>query len=220
MSYDDRASEVCSFLKRYEDKVQRVLELDAKEKFKKSGGYLTGKLLVAMPYMADSRFEHAVIYICGHDEYGAIGLLINKLLNSLTFNDLLAQLDIASVSSARDVQMHNGGPVEVSRGFVLHSNDYQSDSTVRISENFCITATLDILKTLAQGKGPRKFLLTLGYTGWGANQLEQELQDNFWIVVDPSEEIVFNSALDFRWRAAMAALGVDPLTLSLESGRA
>lgn len=199
--------------------MRRVLDSDSKKEFQKND-YLTGKLLVAMPFMADSRFDHAVIYICGHDEYGAIGLVINKSLNSLTFNDLLAQLDITTTSSSRNVQMHAGGPVEVSRGFVLHSSDYYSESTVRVGEHFCITATLDILRTLEQGQGPRKFLLALGYTGWGSNQLEQELQDNFWIVVEPSEEIVFNSALDFRWRASMASLGVDPLTLSLESGRA
>ena len=206
-------------IKCYEDKVRRVLDSGPKKEFQQND-YLTGKLLVAMPFMADSRFDHAVIYLCGHDEYGAIGLMINKPLNSLTFTDLLMQLDIAPLPTARTVQMQAGGPVEVSRGFVLHSTDYHSDSTVRVGEHFCITATLDILRTLAQGQGPRKFLLALGYTGWGVNQLEQELQDNYWIVVEPSEEIVFNSALDFRWRASMASLGVDPLTLSLDSGRA
>ena len=199
--------------------MRRVLDSISKKEFQQND-YLTGKLLVAMPYMADSRFVHAVIYVCGHDEYGAIGLVINKSLNSLSFTDLLIQLDITPFPSARTVQMQAGGPVEVSRGFVLHSTDYHSDSTVRVGENFCITATLDILRTLAQGQGPRKFLLALGYTGWGSNQLEQELQDNYWMVVEPSEEIVFNSALDFRWRASMASLGVDPLTLSLDSGRA
>ena len=206
-------------IKCYEDKVRRVLDSGSKKEFKKND-YLTGKLLVAMPFMADSRFDHAVIYICGHDEYGAIGLVINKSLSSLSFDDLLMQLDVMPSVSPKNVQMHAGGPVEVSRGFVLHSTDYHSDSTVRVGERFCITATLDILRTLAQEQGPRKFLLALGYTGWGANQLEQEIQDNFWIVVEPSEEIVFNSALDFRWRASMASLGVDPLTLSLEAGRA
>ena len=200
-------------------KVRRVLDSGSKKEFKRNN-YLTGKLLVAMPFMEDSRFDHAVIYVCGHDEYGAIGLMINKSLNSLTFADLLMQLDIAPLPVTRPVQMQAGGAVEVSRGFVLHSTDYHSDSTVRVGEQFCITATLDILRTLAQGQGPRKFLLALGYTGWGSNQLEQEIQDNHWIVVEPSEEIVFNSALDFRWRASMASLGVDPLTLSLESGRA
>lgn len=200
-------------------KVRRVLDSVSKRDFQQND-YLTGKLLVAMPYMADSRFDHAVIYVCGHDEYGAIGLVINKPLHSLTFSDLLMQLDINPLPSVRTVQMQAGGPVEVSRGFVLHSTDYHSDSTVRVGENFCITATLDILRTLAIGQGPRKFLLALGYTGWGSNQLEQEIQDNYWMVVEPSEEIVFNSALDFRWRASMASLGVDPLTLSLDSGRA
>jgi putative transcriptional regulator len=199
--------------------VRRVLDSGSKKEFKRNN-YLTGKLLVAMPFMEDNRFDHAVIYVCGHDEYGAIGLMINKPLNSLTFADLLMQLDIAPLPVTRPVQMQAGGAVEVSRGFVLHSTDYHSESTVRVGEQFCITATLDILRTLAQGKGPRKFLLALGYTGWGSNQLEQEIQDNYWIVVEPSEEIVFNSALDFRWRASMASLGVDPLTLSLESGRA
>ena len=161
-----------------------------------------------------------MIYVCGHDEYGAIGLVINKPLNSLGFNDLLMQLDINVYQGSRTVQMQAGGPVEVSRGFVLHSTDYHSDSTVRVGENFCITATLDILRILAQGQGPRKFLLALGYTGWGSNQLEQEIHDNLWMVVEPSEEIVFNAALDFRWRASMASLGVDPLTLSLDSGHA
>lgn len=200
-------------------KVRRVLDSVSKKEFQQND-YLTGKLLVAMPYMADNRFDHAVIYVCGHDEYGAIGLVINKPLNSLTFIDLLMQLDITTLTNPRSVNMHAGGPVEVSRGFVLHSTDYTSDSTVRVGENFCITATLDILRILAQGKGPRKFLLALGYTGWGANQLEQEIQDNYWMVVEPSEEIVFNAALDFRWRASMASLGVDPLTLSLDSGHA
>ncbi len=199
--------------------MRRVLDSVSRRDFQQND-YLTGKLLVAMPYMADSRFDHAVIYVCGHDEYGAIGLVINKSLNSLTFTDLLMQLDINPLASARSVQMQAGGPVEVSRGFVLHTTDYHSDSTVRVGENFCITATLDVLRTLAGGQGPRKFLLALGYTGWGSNQLEQEIQDNYWMVVEPSEEIVFNSALDFRWRASMASLGVDPLTLSLDSGRA
>ncbi len=199
--------------------MRRVLDSVSKKEFQQNS-YLTGKLLVAMPFMADNRFDHAVIYVCGHDEYGAIGLVINKPLNSLGFNDLLMQLDINVYQGSRTVQMQAGGPVEVSRGFVLHSTDYHSDSTVRVGENFCITATLDILRILAQGQGPRKFLLALGYTGWGSNQLEQEIHDNLWMVVEPSEEIVFNAALDFRWRASMASLGVDPLTLSLDSGHA
>ena len=134
--------------------------------------YLAGKLLVAMPFMTDNRFDHTVIYLCGHDEHGAIGLAINKPLNSLTFFDLLHQLDIRHLPTARPVQMLAGGSVEVSRGFVLHSEDYQSDSTVKSGNHYSITATLDILRSLAVGKGPRKFVLALGYVGWRAGQLE------------------------------------------------
>ncbi len=104
-----------------------------------------------------------------------------------------------------------GGPVEVSRGFVLHSIDYQSDSTVRVGEHYSITATLDILRTLAVGHGPHKFILTLGYAGWRANQLEQEIQDNLWMIVDPTDEIIFNAPVEFRWRASMLSLGVGPI---------
>ena len=199
--------------------MRRVLDSVYKKEFTPNN-YLTGKLLVAMPFMADNRFDHAVIYVCGHDEYGAIGLTISKPLYSLTFSDLLMQLDIIPLPTARSVQMLAGGPVEVSRGFVLHSLDYKSDSTVRVGEHYAITATLDILRTLAVGHGPRKFILTLGYAGWRAGQLEQEIQENLWMIVEPTDEIVFNAPLEFRWRASMASLGVDPLTLSLESGRA
>ncbi len=199
--------------------MKRVLDLIYNKEFTPNN-YLTGKLLVAMPFMGDNKFDHSVIYVCGHDEYGAIGLVINKALHSLTFSDLLTQLDIVPLSSSRSVQILAGGPVEVSRGFVLHSNDYKSESTVRVGEYYSITATLDILRTLAIGHGPSKFILTLGYSGWRANQLEQEIQDNLWMIVDPTDEIVFNSPLEFRWRTSMTSLGVDPLTLSIESGRA
>lgn len=212
-------TEASGFKKYYEDIVRRVLDSVHKKEFTPNN-FLTGKLLVAMPFMGDNRFDHAVIYMCGHDEYGAIGLVINKPLNSLTFPDLLTQLDILSVPTARPVQMLAGGPVEVSRGFVLHSIDYQSDSTVRVGEHYSITATLDILRTLAVGHGPHKFILTLGYAGWRANQLEQEIQDNLWMIVDPTDEIIFNAPVEFRWRASMLSLGVDPSTLSLDYGRA
>lgn len=199
--------------------VRRVLDSAYKKDFTQNN-FLTGKLLVAMPFMGDNRFDHAVIYVCGHDDYGAIGLVINKPLNSLTFPDLLSQLDITPYPAARPVQMLTGGPVEVSRGFVLHSPDYQSDSTVRVGDNYSITATLDILRTLAVGNGPSNFILTLGYAGWRSSQLEQEIQDNLWMIVDPTDEIIFKAPVEFRWRASMLSLGVDPSTLSLDYGRA
>jgi putative transcriptional regulator len=199
--------------------VRRVLDSLTKKNFNPKG-YLVGKLLVATPFTEDNRFEHSVIYLCGHDEYGAIGLIINKPLNSLNFLDLLSQLDIPNSALTKRVPMYSGGPVEVSRGFVLHSKEYQSDSTVRVGENFYITATLDILRSLSHGHGPDNFLLALGYVGWGAGQLELELHENFWMVVDSTHELVFNTALDLKWKASMAVLGVNPAVLNMEAGRA
>lgn len=199
--------------------MRRVLDSLTKKNFNPRG-YLVGKLLVATPFAEDSRFEHSVIYLCGHDEYGAIGLIINKPLNSLNFLDLLSQLEIPSSVVTKRVPMYAGGPIEVSRGFVLHSKEYQSDSTVRVGENFYITATLDILRALSHGNGPSNFLLALGYVGWGAGQLELELHENLWMVVEPTHELVFNTGLDLKWKASMAVLGVDPGVLNMEAGRA
>lgn len=199
--------------------MRRVLDSLTKKNFNPRG-YLVGKLLVATPFMEDNRFEHSVIYLCGHDEYGAVGLIINKPLNSLTFLDLLSQLEIPSSRLTKRVPMYSGGPVEVSRGFVLHSHEYQSDSTVKVGGNFYVTATLDVLRALSHGNGPNNFLLTLGYVGWGAGQLELELHENLWMVVEPTHELVFNTSLDLKWKASMAVLGVNPAVLNMEAGRA
>lgn len=199
--------------------MKRVLD-SGKRNFFNPNGYLVGKILVATPFMEDNRFERSVIYLCGHDEHGAIGLIINKPLNSLSFFDLLSQLEIPTSLVNKKVQMHSGGPVEVSRGFVLHSGEYQSDSTVKVGEEFYITATLDILRSLASSSGPEKFLLALGYTGWGSGQLEMELQDNLWMVIDSTHELIFNSNLDLKWKLSMATLGIDHNFLNMEAGRA
>lgn len=199
--------------------MKRVLDSTEKKRFSPNG-YLVGKLLVATPYMTDNRYERSVIYLCGHDEYGAIGLVINKTLNSLRFHDLLTQLDISSLPTTKRVQVHAGGPVEVSRGFVLHAGEYQSESTVKVGEDFYITATLDILRALANGVKSNLFLLTLGYSGWGSGQLEEELQENMWMVVEPTAELVFNTSTDLKWRASMAILGINPSLLSIDAGRA
>lgn len=183
-------------------------------------GFMTGRLLVAMPYMNDARFSQAVIYICGHDDQGAIGLICNKIFPSLTFRELLRQLNIPITPASRDLVMNYGGPVEVSRGFVLHSPDYLVESSVVIDENFAITSTLEILKSIAQGEGPTHVIASLGYTGWGPRQLEQEIHDNTWMVVDAKPQLVFNTPIDNKWRLCMAEIGVDPAILSLEFGRA
>lgn len=181
---------------------------------------LTGKLLIAMPFLSDPRFSHTVIYICGHDEQGAMGLIVNKGLPAVTFEELLEQMDVDISIIRNQVPIHYGGPVEVGRGFVLHSNDYMTESTVMIDNGFAMTATLDILRAMATNEGPRQTLLALGYVGWGAGQLEHEIQENGWLTIDANTELIFNSDLDSKWRMALATLGIDPASLSFEIGHA
>ncbi|MDX1710379.1 MAG: YqgE/AlgH family protein [Rhodovibrionaceae bacterium] len=183
-------------------------------------GYLTGQLLVAMPGMADPRFAKAVVYICAHNAEGAMGLVVNKLVDSITFPDLLDQLEIEKAGHADEIRVHFGGPVETSRGFVLHSDDYLSESSMRVTGGMALTATLDILRDLAGGSGPRHSLLALGYAGWGPGQLDGELQDNGWLSVAPDDALVFDSDLENKWDRAIAKLGISPFQLSGDAGHA
>tara|TARA_B100001939_G_scaffold347659_1_gene370007 strand:- start:9062 stop:9763 length:702 start_codon:yes stop_codon:yes gene_type:complete len=195
-------------------------------------GYLEGQLLIAMPGMTDPRFAHSVIYICSHNEDGAMGLAINRPTQHIDFPSLLDQLDIdpyqgGNFTETTEIppeiplpQLHAGGPVEVGRGFVLHSADYVQDSTLVISETIALTATVDILKAIARGRGPRHYLVILGYSGWGAGQLEYELQRNSWLTTEADEELVFCTEPDMKWPRAMAKLGVDVTMLSSEAGHA
>ena len=189
--------------------------LDLKDRYD-----LTGKLLVAMPFLPDPRFSHAVIYICGHDEDGAMGLIINKGLPAVTFEELLSQMEVDVNAIDNQVPIHYGGPVEIGRGFVLHSSDYLSESTVIIENGFAMTATLDILRALAVNEGPNQSILALGYVGWGAGQLENEIQENGWLTIDATPELIFGSNLENKWREALATLGIDPAGLSFEIGHA
>lgn len=181
---------------------------------------LTGKLLIAMPFLPDPRFSHTVIYVCGHDAQGAMGLIVNKGLPAVTFEELLTQMEVDMTPVAAHIPIHYGGPVEVGRGFVLHSSDYVSESTVLIENGFAMTATLDILRAIAINEGPRNTLLALGYVGWGSGQLEHEIQENGWLTIDANPELIFGSDLDNKWRQALASLGIDPAGLSFEIGHA
>jgi len=185
-----------------------------------SSKFLDGKLLLAMPNMTDPRFERSVIYICSHDESGAMGLVINKSFDNLTFSGLLDQLEIDTDGSTEDVLIHNGGPVEPGRGFVLHSADYVQDSTLIVSEKLALTATVDVLTAIAKGSGPLHTLLALGYTGWSEGQLEQEIQSNSWLTAEADDEIIFNTDLEQKWPRAMAMLGINISMLSTEAGHA
>ncbi len=182
---------------------------------------LSGKLLIAMPGMGDPRFDRSVVFICAHSGDGALGLIVNKPSSEIRFRDLLEQLQIPSGGETPEIKVHLGGPVENGRGFVLHSADYASEaSTLVVDPRFGMTATIDILQEIAQGRGPSSALLALGYAGWGPGQLETEIQSNGWLVCDATSDIVFGEADAGKWSAALATLGVDALALSAAGGHA
>ncbi len=182
---------------------------------------MTGKLLVAMPGMGDPRFDKSVVYMCAHSEDGSMGLIVNKPAPGLKMDDLLDQLEIPKGAGSRGVGVHFGGPVEHGRGFVLHSGEYETgSSTLRVDDRFGMTATLDILQDMAAGEGPVRRILALGYAGWGPGQLEDEVQRNGWLTCEASPDIVFDTDDSGKWAAALASLGIDPLLLSAEAGRA
>jgi len=183
-------------------------------------GYLTGKLIVAMPSMSDPRFSRSVIYLCVHNADGAMGLVINKPFEALTFEQLLRQLEMDLPLPQDDIRVQFGGPVESGRGFVLHSADYEQAGTILVDNGVGLTATVDILRDIAGGAGPRLSLLALGYAGWGAGQLDGEIQQNAWLHVNADEELVFDGALDTKWERAMNKIGVDLSLLSGEAGHA
>ena len=176
-----------------------------------------------MPAMADPRFAHSVIYICVHSDAGAMGLIVNKPTPEVQMVDLLEQLGISAAPGVgmRDIRVHFGGPVERGRGFVLHSTDYSAgDSTLRVDDTTAMTATMEVLEQIAQGRGPERSMFALGYAGWGPGQLESEIAGNGWLSCAPRSDIIFGRADDHKWTAALKSMGVNPLGLSPISGRA
>src|SRR5271166_5122704 len=193
----------------------------------RSDGYLDGQLLIAMPAMTDSRFHRAVIYMCAHSAEGAMGLVINQRAPNITLPKLLEQLEIMpegarpTVIRVSSMAVHMGGPVETSRGFVLHSSDYfAADSTLPINESMCLTATVDILRAIAKGNGPNRAILALGYAGWAPGQLEREIQSNGWLNCPADSDIVFDSDIERKYVRALGLIGVDPSHLVGISGHA
>jgi len=182
---------------------------------------LTGKLIIAMPAMADPRFERAVVLVCAHTAEGAMGLIVNKPMEDMSFSELLTRLKMAAGDHSRDIRVHCGGPVERGRGFVLHSTDYSGgDSTTAVGEAYGMTATLDVLEALAQGEGPAQALLALGYSGWGPGQLEQEIRRNDWLTTEASDPVIFGPEDPRKWAQALQAIGIAPLSLSPTAGHA
>lgn len=182
---------------------------------------LTGKIIIAMPALADPRFAHSVVLICAHSEEGAMGLILNKPLGDLSFSELLTHLNIPQAPEGRDIRVHFGGPVERGRGFVLHSADFTSGTaTMEIPGGLAMTATLDILEALARGEGPVQAMLALGYAGWGPGQLEGEIARNDWLTAEGPGDLAFSGDNGGKWGQALKGLGIDPLGLSATAGRA
>lgn len=183
-------------------------------------GYLGGQVLIAMPGMQDPRFAKAVICLCAHSPEGAMGIVLNKPLEGLSFDELLKQLGLEPVPPQRRIRLCQGGPVDGGRGFVLHTLDWSNDQSLRVTEDLALTASVDILQAIAGGGGPRQGILALGYAGWGPGQLEDEIQANAWLSVPPDEGLLFGEDGDRKWFQAMAKLKVDPLLLSGAAGHA
>jgi putative transcriptional regulator len=183
--------------------------------------YLTGQFLIAMPQMTEKPFARSLIFLCAHTAEGAMGLIINQRAGTMTFKDVFGQLEMeATAEDAGSARVNFGGPVEPRRGFVLHSTDRLEESSLVVSEEVALTSTVDMLRAIAQGTGPRRALLALGYAGWSAGQLDQEIQSNSWLSVDPDDALLFDADLDTKWHRAIAKLGVDITMLSSEAGHA
>ena len=194
----------------------------------KSPDYLEGQMLIAMPGMGDPRFDRSLIFMCAHSKNGAMGIIVNKTAPMMFFSDLVDQLKIVPPDEVRglsppvlNMPVLFGGPVEQFRGFVLHSTDYVSnDTSLPISDTIALTATIEILQAIARGHGPGKVMLALGYSGWVAGQLENEIQHNGWLHCEADDDLIFGTDNDGKYFRALKKIGVDPLMLSAESGHA
>ncbi len=191
-------------------------------------GYLDGRLLIAMPVMDDERFSRSVIYLCAHSSEGAMGIVVNRAAGSIDFPGLLVQLNIIDKDhqitlpdAAERLKVLKGGPVETGRGFVLHSSDFFiKDATLPIDDGICLTATLDILKAIAGGTGPKQAILALGYAGWAPGQLENEIQHNGWLHCDADADLIFGRNVEDKYQRALDKIGIDIAMLSNEAGHA
>jgi putative transcriptional regulator len=188
---------------------------------------LEGQLLIAMPNMGDPRFERTVIFLCAHSPDGAMGFVVNRTMEQPSIPDFLKQLNIITdeedITISEELQrmpLHIGGPVEPGRGFVLHSSEYRSDSTLRIDANISLTATLEILRAIATGNGPREVLLALGYSGWAGGQLEEEIASNGWLTSPADPTLLFDPTDEAKYERALRSMGINPSLLSGDAGHA
>ncbi|WP_183429419.1 YqgE/AlgH family protein [Mesorhizobium sp. RMAD-H1] len=200
--------------------------MDILKSAQRDKGFLNGHFLVAMPGMSDDRFTRAVVYVCAHSEEGAMGFIINQL-QPMEFPDLLLQLGVIGEDelirlpkATRHFMVRNGGPVDRTRGFVLHSDDYMVDSTMPVAEDVCLTATIDILRAIAGNGGPSQALMTLGYSGWAAGQLEAEIAGNGWLTCPASRDLLFDSDITAKYDRLLSRIGIDPSRLVNDVGHA
>ena len=190
---------------------------------KAGGPWLAGQLLIAMPALAGSLFARSVIYMCAHTPDGAMGLILNQPLASPSFEDLLHTLGVEPRPPARSIRLHSGGPVDNGRGFVLHTRDWTGEGSLPVDDHVALTASLDVLKAIAEGGGPEQGLLALGYSGWGPGQLDREIQENSWLSTPLAADdlpLLFDSDHESKWKRALARMGVDPTLLSGAAGHA
>jgi putative transcriptional regulator len=206
---------------------RKALAKSAAEK-SAGGSFLDGQMLIASPMMQDDRFSRSVIYVCAHSSEGAMGIVVNQPAPNISFPDLLVKLDVIPATDliklpdrAGGMKVMKGGPVETERGFVLHSADFFiENSTLPIDQGICLTATLDILKAIARGKGPESAILALGYAGWAPGQLEGEIQDNGWLHCPADPDLLFGTDAAAKYARALQKIGIRPGMLSSEVGHA
>ena len=182
--------------------------------------FLAGKCLIAAPNISDERFANAVIFVCAHTKEGAMGLTINRPIRELTFPDLLSQLKIVPSTMIDTPLVLAGGPLDMVRGFVLHSAEYHGSATLPVGDCSALTVTTEVIQDIADGKGPQHFLVALGYAGWNAGQLDEEIKQNSWLTITPDEDFLFNVAPENKWKSSMRRLGIDDCNLSFFSGNA
>ena len=185
-----------------------------------ASGYHNGQFLVAMPQMGDARFERTVIYLCAHTAEGAMGLVVNRALEDVRLPDLLRQLNIPDTASAEAIRVHFGGPVEPRRGFVIHSLDWGGQDTIDVAGRWALSATIDVLRAIAEGKGPYQWLVALGYAGWTDGQLDAEMTRHGWFSTHAGPELIFAQDAPLRWATAFAGAGIDPRLLASAAGTA
>ncbi len=188
--------------------------------FKLDSGNLTGKCLISSPYLEDEHFGRSLIYICSHSKDGAMGFVINKKIEEFSFSDLANQLPLKPYNQTPDIELHQGGPLERIRGFVIHSTDYVKADTIVIDKDIAISSSLDIINDIAFGIGPKDNIIALGYSSWRPQQLEQEIMNNDWLIADTYPELIFRTKDEDKWEKALNSIGIDTANLSSYSGHA